>query len=218
MKKKNIFDQEDLFYVNLIETLSEKDSVRLNNQYIPKNENNGLIRFFNEKNSLWFSRLKYSNEIIYYFGLLNDNKSNLVNPQIILKFNNDIKKSNIRILKNVLYLIVELDGELKEYKNSKFKFLKAGKKENTRIYFLKLDEINSENIILSIEKLLNEFSFNLNKKRIYPNIKAKNKNLSTKNELEPYNSPLKARTRNVLKLNIFIWKILSILYKDKSIL
>ena len=113
MKKKNIFDQEDLFYVN--------DSVRLNNQYIPKDENNGLIRFFNKKNALWFSRLKYSHEIIYYFGLLNGSKSNLVNPQIILKFNKNLKKSNIRIFKNVLYLIVELDGELREYKNSKFK-------------------------------------------------------------------------------------------------
>lgn len=187
MKKKNIFDQEDLFYVNLIETLSEKDSVRLNNQYIPKDENNGLIRFFNKKNALWFSRLKYSHEIIYYFGLLNGSKSNLVNPQIILKFNKNLKKSNIRIFKNVLYLIVELDGELREYKNSKFKFLKAGKKENTRIYYLKLDEINSKNIITLIEKLLNEFSFKLNKNRRYPNIKSKNKNLpTTLNKLEPY--------------------------------
>ena len=172
MIKKNLINMEDKFYVNLINNLTEQDTIRLNKQFIPKNENNGLIRFFKDDNSIWFSRLKNSNEIIYYFGLMNDSNLNQQNdnPLLILKFNSDSKKSNLRIHKNKIYLIVKLQDNVEQYNDSPFKFIKANKIPNSKLRYLILDEINSKNIILSIKELLLQFSFNCNLEKQFSEI------------------------------------------------
>ncbi|WP_058739258.1 helicase C-terminal domain-containing protein [Methanobrevibacter millerae] len=161
MVKRDLINLEDKLYVNLINNLTQRNTIRLNSQFIPKNENNGLIRFF-EDDSIWFSRLKKSNEIIYYFGLMINSDSNHQdkNPLLIMKFNKNTKKSNLRIHKNKIYLIVKLQDKIKQYADSKFKFIKANKKPNSKLRYLILDEIDSPNMIQTIKDLLEEFSFN----------------------------------------------------------
>lgn len=165
MTKNNLIKLEDLFYKNLLNNLTETDTIRLNKKYIPKNENNGLIRFF-KKDQIWFSRLKYSNGIMYYFGLMKNNlkEKNLINPELILKFDNTLKKSNIRIKDKKLLIVVKLQQDIEYYKNLEFNFKKANSKENSKLRFLILEDITSDNIISSIKDILSEFTFNFDMK------------------------------------------------------
>ena len=123
------------------------DFIRIEKSYIPKLNSNKLNRFYSEENSFWFARLKIKDtKKLYYFG--SDTGSNLIKPDLILKFNAESSLSPIKFIKDKVAILAKLKNNNESYVKHLSRNFKISKKED--FYFFVLGEIESTDIKIII--------------------------------------------------------------------
>ena len=113
MNNSNV--KEKNFFTYLQKQFKNNDLVNLNQLYVPNGSSGRINRFYSKEDSLWFSRLKISdNEKLYYFGSYDN-----LTPKAIMKFSNTSKKSSIKFFnEDVLILVKITDSKIfNEVKN-----------------------------------------------------------------------------------------------------
>lgn len=160
-------NMEEEFFLYFKKQLFNEDIIKIPESFVLNKLNNKLKIFYNV-NSIWFSRLKVSDEeTYYYFGLYDENciNENIIQPKILLK-SNPKKVSSLRFLKNDCYILIRLSDNSEELKKLKKSFY-LKKSENKNFYYLNLGNLNSKSLIINITYFLNEFDFKINLKNNY---------------------------------------------------
>ena len=219
-KLAKVHNLEKKFFSYLKTQFSKNDYVHIDKIIVPKKLSNNINRFYNEK-SIWFSRLKINDtKSIYYFGINDGNSknNNQIIPKFLLKYDTN-SISLIRFSKNDVYILIKvLDKSDAFTKIRKYFYLKYANKEKTNdLYYLKLGNLESDDLIKNIKFLLENFKFELNLDNIYLHILDvedfnKIKVNLNENELIPEGFPY----LDMLKLNSYILTLKKII-KNKNL-
>ena len=198
---------EQKFFTYLQKQFSKNDLIRLNESFVPNRSSNRINRFYSSNDSIWFSRLKVSdNKKIYYFGKMKD-----MVPKAIITFNEDYSKSGIRFSnEGDVYLRVHAEKDNFQHANDLFTLKYASKDKTSNNYFLLLGQIDSPNLIKNIKTLIERFNFKSTLKK---------KSLEITNFIgdihhdEIGETVVKTNYMNVLKVNMSVIKIENIVLK-----
>lgn len=158
----NYNELEQKFFTYLQKQFSKNDLIRLNESFVPNRSSNRINRFYSSNTSIWFSRLKVSeNKKIYYFGIMDDTI-----PKAIIIFNEDYSKSGIRFSDNGdVYLRIYAESDNFKHVNDLFTLKYATKDKTSNKYYLFLGQINSHSLIKNIKTLIERFRFKITLKK-----------------------------------------------------
>ncbi len=153
-KKKlfdNKFSDEQLFQL-FKNNFSKSDFIKWDTEFIPKSHKYKLERYFDDSHEICFSRLIIKeNESIYYFA---DKKERF--PKLMLFFNVDTIKSNFKLLKQEVLIMLRITSEVNKI-NKKFKLRYASKNKKSKLFYLSLGDLNKDNVFENLELLITEF-------------------------------------------------------------
>ena len=147
-------DDEEKIYKSFLNYSSKKSKINWNDEFLPNPLNLGIVEINYLSDMFWFYRYKNQNSIYYFFGIKKKNKHFL---RLILKPINNIifyaksKKIYIKVKKNQSFF---------DFLRKKFK-LRLNKKSDG-LYYILLGEINSEEVINNIIKLMKTVIFDIN--------------------------------------------------------
>lgn len=145
------FSDDDLFQLFRV-NFTKSDFVKWDIEFIPKNQNSKLERFYDDNLSICFSRLVIGeNESIYYFA---DKKERF--PKLMLFFNSNTIKSNFKLYKNEVLLMLRLSKNVNEI-NKTFKLRYASKNKKSKLYYLSLGDLKEDNIFENLQVLINSY-------------------------------------------------------------
>ena len=155
-KEKQLFELLKSIFIN-------SNKIKLDSSQVPKGHRfNDIDIYYNEINPIWFIRSKIKDsEVYYFFGFKKSDKidSSDIKPQIIIKFNEEEVKSNLRFnKKNDIYIMCKIENKNQQIINNlkKFKILKG--KDS---YYINLGNLDNQDISKNIEKLLSTFKFEI---------------------------------------------------------
>ena len=141
--------------------------IEMDESLVPVGHENKLIRYFNNIDSVWFSRSKITDEeSYYYFGLRDEETYDDVFISLVLKFNKDLKKTNLRFNKGNVFLLCKVFDD--EIVNKLPRPYLIGKNNN---YYINLGKIGEKEVLNKIEILLKLFDFEIS---LNNNLKIKN--------------------------------------------
>ena len=164
---QDLIKKEKKFFSTLQNNNSINDYIRISHAHIPKPYSNKLNRFYSEDDSFWFARLKIKDtKTIYYFGL-NRNDINLIEPDLILKFNAE-SLSPIRFIENKVFILAKLKNNNKDYlKSLSSNFNISKNKKNKDFYYFLLGDVESNEIISNIKLFIELFDYDFDFKKNY---------------------------------------------------
>lgn len=145
------FSDAELFDI-IKNGFKNEDYIKWDKEYIPKDYNFKLKRFFNNSDNICFSRLKINDkESIYYFA---DKKERF--PKLMLFFNYNTIKSNFKVYNKELLLLLKVNNNLKEIIDN-FKVIYASKNKKSKLFYISLGKLEEDDIVDNIRFLINEF-------------------------------------------------------------
>ena len=200
---ENDFIRIDEEFFESLKMDSVYEYLEMNDFLVPEGYDNKLIRYYNNDDSIWFSRLNINDdESIYYFGLREEETQNEVLISLVLNFNGDVKKTDLRLNKDNLFLLCKINDNDSNIVNSLPKPYLIGK--NSR-YYINLGKLGEKEVLYKLEKLIKLFDFDVSLKK---NIQIKNlvefRNDNDDLEYNPIDLDVVKYNLEVLKLKNFI--------------
>ena len=131
--------------------------IEMDDSLVPDGHENKLIRYYDINNSIWISRSKITNdESYYYFGLRENETIEDISINLVLKFNENIKKTNLRFHKGNVFIsckIKDNHSEIIEKLPKPYLIGKHGK------YYINLGKLGETTVLKKIEELISVFDF-----------------------------------------------------------
>ena len=131
--------------------------IEMDDSLVPDGHENKLIRYYDINNSIWISRSKITNdESYYYFGLRENETIDDISINLVLKFNENIKKTNLRFHKGNVFIsckIKDNHSEIIEKLPKPYLIGKHGK------YYINLGKLGETTVLKKIEELISVFDF-----------------------------------------------------------